>query len=77
MSPFSHESPSTSPSPIPPIIDQGVPLSKETPVPRWLLWSYCLLPILGLIILYAFWDGSFGWFDRGAWGALQQAANTK
>lgn len=67
-------------SPVPvsaPIIDQGVPASEEPPVPRWLLCVYYILPIAGLVFLYAFWDGSFGWFDRGAWSALQQVANTK
>lgn len=61
----------------PVVIDQGVPSSDDARVPRWLIYSYCILPIAGFIFLYFFWDGSFGWFDRGAWGALQQAANTK
>lgn len=60
-----------------PIVDQGVPESNDAAVPRWLLFSYGFLPVFGLVMLYYFWDGSFGWFDRGAWSALQQAANTR
>lgn len=67
----------SSPTHVSPIVDQGVPTSNDGKVPGWLLFSYGFLPIFGLIILYYFWDGSFGWFDRGAWSALQQAANTK
>lgn len=59
------------------VVDQGVPPSNDARIPRWLVYSYYILPIAGFIFLYFFWDGSFGWFDRGAWSALQQAANTK
>lgn len=55
---------------------QGPPESFDAPVPKWLLWSYIILPIWGLITLYIFWNGSWGWLDRGYWKELQQAANT-
>ncbi len=54
----------------------GSPPSKETPIPRWLLWTYITLPIWGLITLYLYWNGSWGWLDRGYWQQLQQAADT-
>lgn len=60
-----------------PIIDQGVPPSDDGKIPWYLVFSYGFWPIFGLIFLYYFWDGSFGWFDRGAWASLQQAANTR
>jgi len=45
-------------------------------VPRWLIWNYIFWPLVGLIILYFFWNGSYGWLDRGYWNQLQRAANT-
>lgn len=45
-------------------------------VPKFLLFTYAILPIWGLITLYFFWNGSYGWFDRGYWHELQIAANT-
>ena len=56
--------------------EQEIPQSNEHPIPRWLLLTYAILPILGLVTLYFFWDGSNGWFDRGHWQALQKAAGT-
>lgn len=56
--------------------DDQVPTSKEEKVPKWLKTSYWLLLIWGIWALYAFWSGSFGWFDRGSWAELQKAANT-
>lgn len=58
------------------LFSEGPPPSKETPIPRWLLWSYLLLPIWGIITLFLFWNGSWGWLDRGYWQQLQQAADT-
>lgn len=51
-------------------------VSADAPIPRWLKWSYIVLVIWGFIWLYLFWNGSWGWFDRGYWAELQKAANT-
>jgi hypothetical protein len=55
--------------------DTGI-ASLDAKVPKFLKWTYAILPVLGLIGLYIFWNGSVGWFDRGAWRELQIAANT-
>jgi hypothetical protein len=49
---------------------------EGTKVPTFLKWVYALLPILGLIAWYKFWNGSEGWMDRNHWKQLQQAART-
>lgn len=59
-----------------PYMDQGVPASNDAKISRWLLVLYFTLPFWGILWLYLFWNGSWGWFDRGAWNQLQQAANT-
>lgn len=59
-----------------PQYQEGPPDSKENKVPRWLMLSYILLPIWGIIAFYLYWNGSSGWLDRGYWFQLQQAANT-
>ena len=53
-----------------------VPPSYEKKVPRWLMWTYIILPIWGIFALYLYWNGSVGWLDRGHWQQLQEAANT-
>lgn len=55
--------------------DPGI-ASFDAKVPKFLLWTYLLLPIWGVVSFYFFWNGSIGWFDRGAWRQLQIAANT-
>jgi len=50
--------------------------SADAKVPRWLKWSYILLPIWGVIIFILYWNGSHGFLDRGSWKELQEAANT-
>lgn len=51
--------------------------SGNAKIPRWLVWSYILLPIWGILWFFLFWNGStVAWFDRGYWFELQQAANT-
>lgn len=55
--------------------DPGI-TSADAPVPKWLIATYVIAPILGVISLCYFWNGSAGWLDRGYWGALQKAANT-
>lgn len=55
--------------------DTGI-ASYEGKVPKFLIFTYILLPIWGFASLYYFWNGSIGWFDRGTWHELQVAANT-
>lgn len=50
--------------------------SANAPVPGWLKWVYVIMPIWGFVWFFLFWNGSWGWFDRGYWQELQQAANT-
>lgn len=50
--------------------------SKHGKVPRWLIATYIVMPIWGLVWFYFFWNGSTGWLDRGYWQQLQEAANT-
>lgn len=50
--------------------------SLDAKIPKFLLWTYLILPIWGLIAFCYFWNGSRGWFDRGYWHQLQIAANT-
>ncbi len=50
--------------------------SKDANVPRWLIWTYWILPFIGLFILFYYWNGSHGYLDRGYWQQLQKAANT-
>jgi len=49
---------------------------SKTPIPKWLKWSYWILPVVGLIWLWYFWGGSRGWLDRGHWYGLEEAART-
>ncbi|WP_068467643.1 hypothetical protein [Candidatus Protochlamydia phocaeensis] len=55
--------------------DPGI-ATFDAKVPKFLLWTYTILPIWGIITFYYFWNGSYGWFDRGSWHELQIAANT-
>jgi hypothetical protein len=50
--------------------------SADAKVPRWLKWTYIILPIWGVIVWHIYWNGSVGWLDRGSWAELQEAANT-
>lgn len=50
--------------------------SKDTPVPKWILFIALTLPLWGIYAFYVYWDGSAGWLDRGYWKELQEAANT-
>lgn len=50
--------------------------SRNAKVPRWLIFTYLILPIWGIFALWYFWNGSTGWFDRGYWHELQIAAKT-
>jgi hypothetical protein len=55
--------------------DPGI-ATADAKVPKFLLATYLILPIWGIITFYFFWNGSLGWFDRGYWHELQIAANT-
>ncbi len=50
--------------------------SLDKPIPRWLILTYILLPIWGIISWVVFFNGSYGWLDRGYWNQLQKAALT-
>lgn len=50
--------------------------SYNKKVPKFLIWTYILMPLWGILTLYYFWNGSIGWMDRGSWHELQIAANT-
>lgn len=55
--------------------DPGI-TSAHNPIPGWLIATYIILPIWGIICFALFWNGSHGWLDRGYWSALEKAANT-
>ncbi len=55
--------------------DTGIQ-SAHGSIPLWLKMCYFLLPIWGVIWLALYWNGSWGWLDRGYWEQLQRAANT-
>ena len=55
--------------------DPGI-ASYDAKVPTFLKYTYLILPFWGIFTFYFFWNGSAGWFDRGAWKELQIAANT-
>lgn len=57
-------------SPVPPY------LPEDKGAPRWLYWSYIILPIWGVVTFFLFWNGSHGWLDRGYWQQLEKAADT-
>lgn len=50
--------------------------SGNAPIPRWLIMVILILPFWGLVWFALFWNGSYGWLDRGHWHELQRAANT-
>lgn len=51
-------------------------LSSDAPVPRWLTFSYVFWTLFGILWFILYWNGSWGWLDRGYWDELQKAANT-
>lgn len=55
--------------------DPGI-ASYDAKTPKFLIWTYILLPIWGVFVFYYFFNGSPSWFDRGYWNQLQIAANT-
>lgn len=55
--------------------DPGI-ASKNAKIAGWLWLTYIVLPIWGVITFFIFWNGSWGWMDRGYWHELQEAANT-
>jgi hypothetical protein len=52
-------------------------LQANHEIPKFLKWTYIILPIWGVIAWFVFFNGTFGWFDPGHWSQLQWAANTK
>jgi|GEM_PF-4011224 len=58
------------------VYEDGGIESAHAPVPRFLIWTYLLLPFWGAFWFYMYWNGSHGWLDRGYWQQLQRAAET-
>lgn len=56
--------------------DPGISSFEGKKIPLFLLLTYMLLPIWGIITWYYFWNGSIGLMDPGYWKELQVAANT-
>lgn len=50
--------------------------SMDAAVPKWLIGTYVVVFFTGILWLFLFWDGAYGWFDRGYWFQLEKAANT-
>ena len=50
--------------------------SAHNKVPWWLIVNYIVWPLWGIIWFYLYWNGSWGWLDRGSWKELQTAAKT-
>lgn len=57
--------------------DNEVSEYHDTPVPTFLKYVYAILPVWGIIWFFLYWDGSYGWLDRGYWKELQSSANTR
>lgn len=56
---------------------EGPPPSGHGKIPLWLMLTYIIMPIWGIVAFFLFWNGNIdSWFDRGYWSELQKAANT-
>lgn len=55
--------------------DPGI-ASRNAPTPKWLVFSNWFFVFVGFAVFSLYWNGSFGWLDRGYWSQLQRAANT-
>lgn len=45
-------------------------------VPGWLKFNYAFWIAWGIVWFFLYWNGSWGFLDRGYWHQLQRAANT-
>jgi hypothetical protein len=45
-------------------------------IPRWLKFQYFFWIVWGIVWFVLYWNGSWGYLDRGYWEQLQRAANT-
>jgi hypothetical protein len=45
-------------------------------VPTWLKYQYALWIVAGMVWFFLYWNGSWGYLDRGSWQQLQRAALT-
>ncbi len=57
--------------------DQEVREYHDTPIPKFLMAIYIVLPIWGILWWSLYWDGSQGFLDRGFWSELEKAAGTR
>lgn len=55
--------------------DEGI-ASEDARFPRWLVISYVVLPIWGILTGFYYFNGSHGWLDPSYWQQLQKAALT-
>lgn len=55
----------------------GLIQEYSRPIPMWLKMMYVVLPILGIWILFMYWNGSWGFMDPGTWQSLQEASCTR
>lgn len=55
--------------------DPGI-ASGNAPISIWLKMLYFVMPFWGLACFYLYWNGAYGWLDRGYWKELEIAANT-
>lgn len=57
--------------------DNEVQEYHDTPIPKFLLAVYMILPIWGVMWWALYWNGSQGFLDRGYWSDLEEVAGTK
>lgn len=55
--------------------DEGIS-SADARFPRWLMFTYVVLPVWGFCTLFYYFNGSHGWLDPSYWNQLQKAALT-
>jgi hypothetical protein len=56
--------------------DNEVQEYHDTPIPKFLMAIYVILPIWGIVWWALYWNGSQGFLDRGYWSDLERAAGT-
>ncbi|MCC5832215.1 MAG: hypothetical protein JJU12_04140 [Chlamydiales bacterium] len=57
-------------------MEEEVPATEDHKVPKFLYAAYLIVFVWGIWAFIAYWNGSSGWFDRGNWKQLQEAAHT-
>jgi len=57
--------------------NEEVPSTQEFKIPKFLIMTYVVVGLIGIGGYFLYWNGSSGWFDRGYWKKLQEAAQTR